>query len=252
MKRSPLKAAPLHNPGQSLDEEINRILDDDVSRYAMILVAVIVLAILEWWRWYLNVRPNPLIYTAIALVVSPYALYKLRSIRRRIKQLRLGRDGERIVGQYLEELRAKGYKVLHDIVGDGFNVDHIVLSQKGIFVVETKTISKPDKGDAKITVSTDKLLVDDMVMDRDPIVQVKASTKWLCELLMESTGKEFPVRPVVLFPGWYVEGRLQDVWVLNPKALPAFIDNEKMNIKQDDVQLATYHLSSYMRALATR
>jgi len=52
MKRSPLKDAPLHNPGQSLEEKIQRLMDDEVSKYALASVLVTVLTLMEWFRWY--------------------------------------------------------------------------------------------------------------------------------------------------------------------------------------------------------
>jgi hypothetical protein len=68
----------------------------------------------------------------------------------------------------------------------------------------------------------------------------------------QHTGKEFPVRPVVLFPGWFVEpfpkGSL--VWVLNPEALPSFIEHEPNRINESDLHLAAYHLARYIRAHA--
>lgn len=248
MKKSPLKAAPLHNPGQSLDEEIQRVLDDKAAPYTLVMVSTIALALLEWWRWYTNLLPSPITYTVLAMVIAPLCFYKLMRIRKSLKQLRLGRDGEKAVGQYLEELRVKGYRILHDIVGSGFNVDHVVFSPKGIFVIETKTISKPTKGEARVFVSDDKLLLNGKAMDRDPVIQSKAAASWIAELLKDSTGKELPVKSVVVFPGWFVEGRRLDAWVLNPKALPSYIDNEKTVIEPGDVQLATYHVARYIRA----
>ena len=43
----------------------------------------------------------------------------------------------------LEDLRAQGYAVFHDIPGDGFNVDHALIGPAGIFAIETKTRAKP-------------------------------------------------------------------------------------------------------------
>lgn len=249
MSKSPLKAAPLHNPGQSLDEEIKRLIDDEIGKYLLIIAYFAILAILEWWRWYVKQPPSPVHYSVLALAVSPYCVWKLVKARRQLKQLKLGRDGEKAVGQYLEELRVKGYRVLHDIVGSGFNVDHVVFSPRGIFVIETKTISKPNKGEAHVVVSDDSLLLNGMTMERDPVIQAKAASGWVKELLKESTGKDFPVKPVVVFPGWYVKGSRNDAWVLNPKALPTYIENEKTVIKPEDVQLATYHVARYIRAL---
>lgn len=86
--------------------------------------------------------------------------------------------------------------------------------------------------------------------DRDPIVQAKAQSSWLRELLSESTGRKFSVRPVVLFPGWLVEqgkGTTREVWVMNPKALPQFLEHEPKVLEQADVNLASYHLSRFIR-----
>lgn len=249
MGKSPLKASPLHNPGESIEAEIQRVVDDEISKYALFSVFWIVLALMEWLKWYLKAPPAPFLYTAIAVLVTPYCLFKLSRVRKQLNQLRLGRDGEKAVGQYLEELRSKGYRVLHDIVGSGFNADHVVLSPKGIYVIETKTLSKPEQGEAKVTISVDQILVRGYPMERDPIVQVKAAASWIGDILKDSAGKVYPIKPVVVFPGWFVEGKHKDVWVLNPKALPTFIENEKTVLKPEDVQLATYHLARYIRSV---
>ena len=57
-----------------------------------------------------------------------YSIYKVQKIRPKIHALKVGREGEKVVGQSLEELRSCGAIVLHDIMADGFNVDHIVTS----------------------------------------------------------------------------------------------------------------------------
>ena len=59
--RSPLTAPPLRNPGQSLDEEIHRIIDEDASSYAMVATLLLVITMMEWFRWWLNLPPQPLL-----------------------------------------------------------------------------------------------------------------------------------------------------------------------------------------------
>ncbi len=88
------------------------------------------------------------------------------------------------------------------------------------------------------------------VPERNPIDQVAAAARWLENLLRESTGKQFQFRGVVVFPGWFVEQASPrgPVWVLEPKALPAFIEQEPNRIDAPDVALASYHLSRYIRA----
>jgi len=38
-----------------------------------------------------------------------------------------------------------------------------------------------------------------------------------------------------------------DVWVLNPKALPVFVNNEPIKLKDEEVHLIAYHLSRHIR-----
>ena len=63
----------------------------------------------------------PKMTTIIALLVSLFSYYKIRKISREVKQLKLGRDGERVVCEHLDILREKGYKIFHDIVGENIN-----------------------------------------------------------------------------------------------------------------------------------
>jgi hypothetical protein len=131
-------------------------------------------------------------------------------------------------------------------------VDHAVVSPKGLFVIETKTRSKPKGTRVAVRYDGEKLSVNGNVPSRDPIKQVLAISAWVQELVKKSTGKSFPVRPVVLFPGWYVEtenaSAHDKVWVLNPKCLLSFIQNEKVNLSPEDVKLITFHLSRYIRS----
>jgi len=182
-----------------------------------------------------------------------YAGWRFFVIRRKVRSLRQGRDGERAVGQFLERLRDDGGQVFHDIPGEGFNLDHVVISTHGVYAIETKTWSKPWP-QAKVVVEGDALSVAGQVPDRSPIVQATAASRWLVNELKKSTGKRFFVRGVVVFPGWFVEqrGPCGDVWVLEPKALPAFIDNAPVMISAPDVALAAYHLSRYVRSEAEK
>ena len=62
----------------------------------------------------------------------------------------------------------------------------------------------------------------------------------------------FSVRPVIVFPGWYFEKRpahLRDIWVLEPKAPPAFLDREPDQLKPEDISVAYFHLSRSGRAV---
>jgi len=212
-------------------------------------------AALEWIAALRHTPRQPWLYTVIAALLWAAFAWRFVRVRTRVRQLTLGRDGERVVGQFLEGLRVSGARVFHDIPGDGFNLDHVVLSTHGCYVVETKTRRKPVRGEARVTLSNDRVFVSGHLPDRNTLVQVCAGAAWLAKLLEESTAKPFAVRGVVVFPGWWVEPMSAQwkrdpgkPWVLEPKALPAFIENEPETLADGDVAMAAFHLSRYVRA----
>lgn len=251
-KKSPLTAKPLRNPGQSIDEAIDNLITDEVLIYFLIVSGSIFLAITEWWRYFQQVPYNPILYTVVAILASSYSAYKIIRAKKQLELLKLGWDGERAVGQYLENLREDGCKVFHDLVGDNFNVDHVVISKYGIFTIETKTYSKPAQGKAVIRYDGNNITVDGYSPEKDLLVQARAEATWLKNLIKESTGKEFQIKPVIVFPGWYVEnesaGFNPDVWVISPKALSGFLPKSGIELSQEDAQLCAFHISRFIRS----
>jgi len=249
--RSPLKDSPLRNPGQSLDEQIDNIINEKALNYMLTITLAVLFAAIEWCRWALDVKPSPWLYTIIASIVIPYAGWKLRHLLKQLKNLKLGRDGERSVGQFLDQLRESGCHVFHDIVANNFNIDHVVVSEKGLFLIETKTYSKPMRGEPSIKYDGEKLSINGREPDRNPVVQAKSSARWIQDYLQETTGKRFPVKPVVLFPGWFIRTTVKltpsDVWVLEPKAFPKFLANERNVLHLPDVHLAKSRIGKYIR-----
>ncbi len=134
-KRSPLKSSPLRNPGQSLDEEIKKIYDEDIDEYILMTVFCFTITCLEWWRWYYELPPTPVLWTFLSVGLIPYCIFRIAGCKKRLRSLKLGRDGERAVGQYLELLREKGYRIFHDLIGENFNLDHVIVSNHGILVI---------------------------------------------------------------------------------------------------------------------
>ena len=136
-------------------------------------------------------------------------------------------------------------------VSTGFNVDHVLIGPAGVFTVETKTWSKPQRGEARIKFDGEQLTVAGREPERNPVVQARAQAGWLKGLLTESTGHQFEVFPVVVFPGWYIEQTndcFRNMWVLEPKALPKFLGNEPPCLTPEEVKLASFHLSRFIRS----
>ena len=250
--KSPIKEPPLRLPGQSIDEQINRLSNGKLLNYLLFALVFFVLASIGWVQALNQSRINPWLMSIVAAPVIAYCAFRFWYAAKEIKQLKLGRDGERVVAEQLDVLKQQGAIVLHDLIGDGFNLDHVVLSRQGVFVVETKTRSKPAKRSPTVTFDGKTLLVDGFEPERNPVTQAQGNARWLAQMLRASTGKEFPVRPVVLFPGWFVERspKGSSVWVLNPQALPSFIQHERTRIIESDLHLAAFHLVRYIRSQA--
>jgi hypothetical protein len=250
-KVSPIKEKTLRHPGQSLDERMDKLLNEDFERYFLYAAALICLSGYEWWRFLYKIPPNPLPVTIALIFCVPFCVYKILKIFREAKAVKLGREGERAVGQFLESLRSNGCVVFHDIFAEKFNLDHVILSKKGIFAIETKTFKKPEKGEAKIIFNGEKIAIQGSGTYDQPLIQVKSASNWLRNTFLSTTGKSFTIKPVIVFPGWYVDvseqGKKANIWVLNPKALPAFINNLPDSISQEDLQLAVFHLCRYVR-----
>jgi hypothetical protein len=120
-------------------------------------------------------------------------------------------------------------------------------SQRGIFVLETW-----DDPTVVRAVDGERLLLNGHWLKRNPVRQVKALWKWLSDQLVETTGKRFPIRPVVLLPGWFVEVDAKtppEVWVLNPKMLRAQMERGAVVLQPEEVALMASRIIKDMQTV---
>ncbi len=96
-RKSPLKGKPLRYVGQSLDERIDKLIDEDALPYMLTSFFMLLVAALEWLHYLGNIAPSPRIITLIAVIFTIYSGYKVHITRKKIKSTKLGRDGERAV-----------------------------------------------------------------------------------------------------------------------------------------------------------
>lgn len=247
------KSQPLRNPGQSIDEEIERVIHDDFMAYFVLAVILWVMAALEWAVKVLHWPLVPGIYAIVAAGASVFCTVQFTRTKRHVKNLKKGRDGERDVAEILDELKREGANVLHDIPGERGNIDHVVICGRGIFVVETKAWSKPESV-WEMDFDGERIHIATRAPDAAPIVQCKAEVGDIKSLLRESTSKAFPVRGVVVFLDWFVNrkpgARGAEIWVLNPKELSGWIRREPDMLSAADVAMATLHLKQFVKKLA--
>ena len=77
-KRSPLKDKPLRNPGQSLDEQRDDLLYNKVLAPSLYALFLVILAGLEWGRYYFPQTPSPKFFTVIAVFGIGYAAIQIK------------------------------------------------------------------------------------------------------------------------------------------------------------------------------
>ncbi|MDT4966942.1 MAG: hypothetical protein QOJ64_1679 [Acidobacteriota bacterium] len=214
-KRLPFTQKILRPPGESLrirlielDEKLNdRLIQLFLSAYSPLIMAGLV--VLQGVRPGIGVWITIAVIAAIASISSAYRLSKVLNLRRRI---RLGFEGERHVGEALNQLMLVGYRVFHDfLITDKprsiRNIDHIVIGPNGVFAVETKTRRKM-KGEngAKVTV-LDNGLQYPWGLDQHDLAQAQEDSAWLAEWLSKMSNEPVKIGSILVLPGWFIDRR---------------------------------------------
>jgi len=214
-KRLPFTQKILRPPGESLrlrliemDEKLNdRFVQLFLAAYSPLLMAGLVA--LQGVRANAGVWITVIAIAVIASIWSAFRLWKIINLRRRI---RLGFEGERHVGEALNQLMLGGYRIFHDfLITDKpraiRNIDHIVIGPNGVFAVETKTRRKV-KGEngAKVTI-LDNALKYPWGLDQRDLAQAQESAAWLAEWLAKMSDQRVNVGPILVLPGWFIDRR---------------------------------------------
>jgi hypothetical protein len=227
----------LRGPGETQLKLVRKLDEDTVFHFLGALGAPLLVAAVLLWitthffgAWQLVALLATLLCFLTALIFSArYLVAKIEESNNRY----LGFFGERVVAEALEPLKARGYRVFHDVpCGDTnspFNIDHVVVGPGGVFAIETKTRRK---GRARGGFAEHEIIYDGSVLaypwgeDRHGLDQAQRQARWLADWLAQQLGLHAPVWPLLTFPGWMIIRRgTGAVVVLNPKELPAAIES---------------------------
>lgn len=250
-KKSPIKDPPLRTAGHSIRLQMIDVVFNKMLAPVWAAGMLGLAAVYAWFMYFIPSLSNAILITALAGAAIVWAIIRNCRVKSEIERLSQGMKGEQAVGQLLEELREDGYRVFHDLVEDGFNIDHVLVGPGGVLAIETKTISKPTDGDGRVVFDGEKVTVAGRVHDRDPIAQAQANARRISEIIRSMTSRNVQVRPVVLYPGWWVEAPSgQETWVLNPKRLFSYLRNEPTKLSPEDIALIANRLTLHVRGRA--
>ena len=214
-KRLPFTQKILRPPGESLrlrlielDEKLNEcFVQLFLSAYSPLVMAGLVA--MQGVRPTVGVWGALVTVAVIASIWSAFRLWKLIKLRRRI---RLGFEGERHVGEALNQLMLVGYRVFHDfLITDKprsiRNIDHIAIGPNGVFAVETKTPRKVKAEDGATVTVLDNALQYPWGVDRRDLEQAQEEAKWLSEWLSKMSPQPVSVGSILVLPGWFIDRR---------------------------------------------
>ncbi len=240
-KKTPLPAVR-RLAGQSLREEKERLLDDRLIPFYFSAAFLWVLWAFEYLhaQWKLPLQPT--VFLGLAIVATGVCAIVFGRLFYQFRRLNRGELGELKVAEVLEELRPIGYRAFHDIVRDGFNIDHVLVGPAGVFAIETKFRS----GRGEITFRNGEgIFVDGRPEEKDSLKQARGNAAEIRKLIKENCSLDQYVGAVVVFVGdWRVrnEWRHTDARVFTPETLLRHIANEQPVLTGREIAMITSHL----------
>lgn len=253
-RRSLLTTQLLRGPGESLRGQLETASEKtDSFVFVMMFVAVAALGLFValvsstngkvfiWQLWLLAIC-----YTLMMILLS-LRLYRLF---RHSQDLYLGLDAELAVGQELNSLMLDGYRIFHDFPAENFNIDHVVIGTNGVFAVETKGRVKQMNGDVKIVYDGEGLKFPTHY-EQEPLEQAKRQAVWLAKWLTSAVGAQVTVKPVLAFPGWYIERKKPGMLIYNGKNPQAvFKGQSDVPLTSEMIQRISHQIDQRCRDVA--
>ena len=211
-RRSPLRGKLQHSAGEQLRTRIQEHGDEMLGAWMLMFLSgpICMLAwALQFVRWSrVGIGIREIVFLCCAVVLFAYGFQRFIHHARLRRRAREGLAAERMTAQELNRLIGDGCQVLHDVPGDKFNLDHVVVSPRGVIMIETKSFKKPPKGkdDSHFKVQYDgKGLLFPGWATTEPITQARHQARWLARYLRTAIDREIPVVPAVALPGWWID-----------------------------------------------
>lgn len=235
--------------GESLEERLRDLIS---SLYETLLFpAFWAIIVVYYWLIALDVIKVgvvPAVFmTIVLLIVSIKSAKKYQVIKKDIYRCRKGLEGERFVGNMISKLSSDSNFVFHDIAckygpdeKTWRNIDHVIVSSKGIFAIDTKNWSLLDREyDQADYIFDNGLLVNSAGELQDGVIEeVDQEAAFLEKKIKEWLGVQYPVKRVCIMIGAYVEYVQKDFskyWIFSENGFMSFFEKEYECIPMNDV-----------------
>jgi hypothetical protein len=240
-KRDPFSDPLLRPPGESCRLKIDKLVDEAFVRILWFTLPLF----LSLGAYYAHLSiAICLILFVISLAITWYTTKNLLDTARKFRNYRLGFEGERVVGQELNQTLSLGCEVFHDVQFNGYNIDHIIIAPSGVYAVETKTRRKGlEKNSHRVRYDGQKLIFPEWE-DNHGLAQALRNAKSLSAWLTGAVGEPVWVEPILTLPGWLVDREAKgNVTVMNPKEILGFVTrNTQAVLSQQLIQRISHQL----------
>ena len=176
-------------------------------------------------------------------------------LRRRFRNLNRGERGEMKVSEALEDLRADGYRVIHDITGKNYNIDHVIVGPAGVFALETKYRSSSGEVEFRNSERSSRaggegLFVGGRKEENDPLLQARRNALEVNRIIKEDCGVNQWVKPLVVFVG---NCKIKNNWnatdarVFSLNQVTRYIREQQPELTRSEIRLIASHLERTAR-----
>jgi Nuclease-related domain len=234
--------------GQSIRDEKERLLENRLMPYlfgpAFLWMIFAVEAIHSWS----HEPPQLRLWLCLAIVVTGFAWIGYRRLFPQFRNLNRGERGELRVAEILDDLRGIGYRAFHDLVGNGYNIDHVVVGPAGVFAIETKFRS--GYGEIEFR-NGEGLFVGGYPEEKDCLKQARGNAFEVNRIIKDTCGIYQPVKPLVVFVGdWKIKNRWRhtDARVLSTDQITDYFDRQQPELMRREIDLICSHLERSVKS----
>jgi hypothetical protein len=259
-RKNPLVSNLRRPPGGTVHRKLQGAFMNLMTPLAFLSMAVSMPASIYLFQSHVLDKPDSVLRIVltclVGILICLFSILALMKEKRRASSLALGYECELAVGQELDQLMLKGFRVFHDLEGNGFNIDHVLVSPGGVFAIETKGRSKL-LGTAGKKKASPKVQFSNGVFEfpkgyeKDWVDQARRQATWLRDWLSKAVGIELFVQPIVVVAGWYVETKApHQVKAIGSGQIGYFFDRLSVQpLNEEQVGRIAYQLDQRTRDL---
>jgi hypothetical protein len=165
--------------------------------------------------------PGGVLLVAAGVLLEGFLIFHYRRTRNRYAVVKAGYEAKLVTAQELARHVAPGDFICHEFCINGLWIDHILVSSKGIFAVQThpKAEAEPRDPEGGLLVTYDgrQLLFPQQDDDDEVVEHARDTAEQMSTWLSEALNNPVAIRAIVSVPGWTVKRTsAQGISVVNP------------------------------------